>query len=161
MVPGNEFAGTIEQVGEDVTGLTVGEPVLGFSTLGAYAEPIVVPVDQVVRKPATMPWEVAGGFSGHAQGARNALNQMKVTKGDTVLINAAAGGLGAFAVQLARPRGVSTVIGTASPANHEYLRARPTSSAENSPSPPGPATVWRTWRTPTAILRPVTAEARS
>lgn len=123
IVPGNEFAGVIDEVGADVTGVRIGDEVLGFSTLGAYAEHIVVPADHVVGKPPAMPWDVAGGFSGHAQGARNALNRMRINEGDTVLISAAAGGLGAMAVQLARLRGADAVIGTASPANHDYLRS--------------------------------------
>jgi NADPH:quinone reductase-like Zn-dependent oxidoreductase len=123
IVPGNEFAGTIDQVGAGVTGFSVGDAVLGFSTLGGYAEWIAVPLDQVAPKPADMPWKIAGGFSGAAQGARNALNQMRVTAGDVVLINGASGGLGTMAVQLAKAMGASTVIGTASEANHEYLRS--------------------------------------
>lgn len=123
IVPGNEFAGTIDQVGAGVTGFSVGDAVLGFSTLGGYAEWVTVPYDQVVPKPADMPWKIAGGFSGAAQGARNALNQMRVTTGDVVLINGASGGLGTMAVQLAKAMGASTVIGTAGQANHDYLRS--------------------------------------
>lgn len=122
VVPGNEFAGTIDEIGAGVSGRAVGEEVLGFSTLGSYAEHIVVPVDQIASKPARMSWEVAGGFSGHAQGARNAVNQMRVAAGDVVLINSASGGLGAIVVQLARIRGAETIIGTANPRNHDYLR---------------------------------------
>ena len=122
IVPGNEFAGTIEAVAAEVPDLAVGDEVLGFSTLGGYAEHIVVPADQVARKPSNMSWEIAGGFSGHAQGARNAVGQMRVALGDTVLINSAAGGLGTIAVQLARLRGATMVVGTASPRSHDYLR---------------------------------------
>lgn len=122
VVPGNEFAGVVEEVGQNVTASAIGDEVLGFSTLGAYAEHIVVPADQIIGKPTGMSWEVAGGFSGHAQGARNALNQMRVERGDSVLINAAAGGLGSIAVQLAKLRGATTIVGTASPRNHGFLR---------------------------------------
>ena len=87
-------AGTIDQIGAGVTGFSVGDAVLGFSTLGSYAEWVAVPYDQVVPKPADMPWKIAGGFSGAAQGARNALNQMRVTTGDVVLINGASGSPG-------------------------------------------------------------------
>jgi NADPH:quinone reductase-like Zn-dependent oxidoreductase len=123
LVPGNEFAGVVDQVGDGVTGVPAGAEVLGFSTRGSYAEYIVVPADQAVRKPAGMPWEVAGAFSGTAQGAHLAVEQMGVGPGDVVLIDAAAGGLGTMAVQLAALRGAKTVVGTASPANHEYLRS--------------------------------------
>ncbi len=123
VIPGNEFAGIVDQAGPDVTGLAVGDPVLGFSTLRSYAEYQVVSADQVVRKPDDMPWEIAAAFSGAGQGAHMGLEQMRVQPGDTVLINGAAGGLGTASVQLARERGASTVIGTASEANHEYLRS--------------------------------------
>lgn len=123
MIPGNEFAGIVDQVGAGVTGLSAGDPVLGFSTLGGYAEHIAVSADQVVAKPDDMPWEVAGGFSGAGQGARNALAQMRVGPGETILVNGAAGALGTMIVQLALVRGATTVIGTASEPNHEYVRS--------------------------------------
>lgn len=123
VIPGNEFAGIVDQIGERVTGVEIGAEVLGFSTLHAYAEYLVVPADQIVPKPKDMPWEVAGGFSGNGQGAHLVLQAIGVGQGDTVLIHAAAGALGAFAVQLARAWGAAKVIGTASPANHDYLRS--------------------------------------
>ncbi|MEW1925248.1 NADP-dependent oxidoreductase [Streptomyces sp. NPDC088360] len=123
VVPGNEFAGTVDALGPGTTGFAPGDPVLGFSLLGSYAEYAVVPVENLVAKPDTMEWAVAGGFSGNAQGAHMALSAMRVGPGDTVLINAAAGGLGTLAVQLARAWGARTVIGTASEANHDHLRS--------------------------------------
>ena len=60
MIPGNEFAGVIDQVGEGVNQFVVGMEVLGFSLLHSYAEYIVVDADQIVIKPERMPWEVAG-----------------------------------------------------------------------------------------------------
>lgn len=122
-VPGNEFAGVVDRIGEGVNGFAEGEEVLGFSLLQAYAEYLVVRPEQIVRKPAGMPWEVAGGFSGNGQGAQMAMEMLRIGPGDAVLIHAAAGGLGTFSVQLARERGASLVIGTASPGNHEYLRS--------------------------------------
>ncbi|MGW1994974.1 NADP-dependent oxidoreductase [Embleya sp. NPDC001921] len=123
IVPGNEFTGTIDRIGSGVTGFAVGDAVLGFCTLGAYAESLVVAADQIVRKPGGMSWEIAGCFSGSAQGARNALAEMRVTSGDVVLINGASGGLGTMAVQLARAKGAAKVVGTASEANHDYVSA--------------------------------------
>src|SRR3954465_9271703 len=58
-IPGNEFAGVVDQGAAD---LPVGTEVLGFSVFKAYAEYLVVPADQVTPKPAGVPWEVAGGF---------------------------------------------------------------------------------------------------
>jgi NADPH:quinone reductase-like Zn-dependent oxidoreductase len=123
IVPGNEFAGVVDQVGAGVTGFSVGDAVIGFCTLKAYAEHVAVNADQVVLKPEAMPWEIAGGFSGAAQGARNALQQMGVGPGETILLNGAAGGLGTMAIQLAKIRGATTVIGTAREENHDHLRA--------------------------------------
>ncbi|BCY10887.1 NADP-dependent oxidoreductase [Actinoplanes sp. L3-i22] len=124
-IPGNEFAGVIDQVGaapaDPGGGVALGAEVLGFGRLGAYAEFVVVPADQVVVKPAGMPWEVAGGFSAGSQTAHIALETLGVEAGDTVVIHAAAGGVGTAAVQLAVDRG-ATVIATARPENHEYLR---------------------------------------
>jgi NADPH:quinone reductase-like Zn-dependent oxidoreductase len=122
IVPGNEFAGVVDQVGDGVSGFSVGDAVLGYTTLHSYAEYIAVSADQVVLKPDSMPWTIAGGFSGAAQGARNALQEMRVSPGETILINGAAGGLGTMAVQLAKIRGATTVIATAREENHDHLR---------------------------------------
>ncbi|GII62405.1 oxidoreductase [Sphaerisporangium krabiense] len=120
-IPGNEFAGVVDRTGPGVTGVAAGDEVLGFGRLDAYAEYIVVPADQVTAKPAEMPWEVAGGFSAGAQTAHIALRELGVGAGDTVLVHAAAGGVGTIAVQLAAAWGAA-VVGTASEANHDYLR---------------------------------------
>lgn len=122
-VPGNEFAGVVDEVGPDVVGVEVGAEVLGFSTTGGYAEHIVVPADQVAAKPARMPWTVAAALSGNGQGAHMALARIGVGPGDVVLINGASGGFGTIAVQLAKAWGAKTVIGTASERNHDYLRS--------------------------------------
>jgi enoyl reductase len=77
-------------------------------------------VDQVGD--GTMPWTVAAGLPAAGQAAHTALRQIAVNPGDTVLIHAAAGGVGTIAVQLACQWG-ATVIGTASEHNHDYLRS--------------------------------------
>ncbi|AJY75918.1 NADP-dependent oxidoreductase [Paenibacillus beijingensis] len=122
-IPGNEFAGIVDQVGDGVTGFSVGSEVLGFATLNCYAEYVTAPADQIVSKPGNMSWEEAGGLTGNGQGAYIALKAIGIGLGDTVLINGAAGSLGAFAVQLAKEWGAKTVIGTASESNHDYLRS--------------------------------------
>lgn len=122
-IPGNEFAGIVDQVGEGLTEFAVGDEVLGFNLLNSYAEYVVAGADQIVRKPAAMTWEEAGGLTGNGQGAHIALQAIGIVPGDTVLINGAAGSLGAFAVQLAKEWGAKTVIGTASVRNHDYLRS--------------------------------------
>jgi NADPH:quinone reductase-like Zn-dependent oxidoreductase len=111
-VPGNEFAGVTDD----------GAEVLGFSTLKAYAEYVVVPANQVTAKPAAMPWDVAGGFTAGAQTAHIALEELRITSDDTLLVHGAAGAVGTVAVQLAGLAG-ATVVGTASAANQDYLRS--------------------------------------
>lgn len=121
-VIGNEFAGVIDQVGAEVEGFAVGDEVLGFRTLGSYAEYLTAPTDQIVPKPAGLSWEIAGGLSGAGQTAHTAVEVLEVGPDDTLLVHAAAGAVGTVAVQLAVRRG-ATVIGTASEGNHEYLRS--------------------------------------
>ncbi|MFG1971420.1 NADP-dependent oxidoreductase [Nonomuraea fuscirosea] len=121
-VPGNEFAGVVDQVGEDVTGVAPGSDVLGFTALHAYAEYVVVPAANVTPKPPAVPWEVAGGLTAGVQTAELAIDGLGVAEGETLLVHAAAGAVGTAAVQIARRRG-ATVIGTAREVNHDYLRA--------------------------------------
>ncbi|MBV1855609.1 NADP-dependent oxidoreductase [Catellatospora tritici] len=118
---GNEFAGVVDQLGEGVTGLSIGDVVLGSANSVAYAEHVVTPATQVVAKPAQLDILTAGGLVAAAQTASGALMNLGVTSGDTLLVHAAAGSVGTVAVQLAREAG-ATVIGTASPGNHDYLR---------------------------------------
>ncbi|MBO8199982.1 NADP-dependent oxidoreductase [Streptomyces smyrnaeus] len=119
---GNEFAGVIDQAGENATGFPIGSEVIGWELLAGHAEFVVVPTDQIVSKPASMPWEVAGVFSASGQTAHTAIEQLGVGFGDTVLVHAAAGGVGTVAVQVAKAYG-ATVLGTAAPRNHDYLRS--------------------------------------
>jgi NADPH:quinone reductase-like Zn-dependent oxidoreductase len=120
-IPGNEFAGVVDEVGAGVTGVSAGDEVLGFGQLRAYAEYVVVPSDHVTPKPEAMPWEVAGGFTAGAQTASLALEALALSKADTLVVHGAAGAVGTMAVQLAAREG-ARVIGTAAPDNHDYLR---------------------------------------
>ncbi|MEU4720526.1 NADP-dependent oxidoreductase [Nonomuraea dietziae] len=121
-VPGNEFAGVVDQVGQGVTGFAEGDEVLGFSLLNSYAEYIVVGADQVAHKPAGVPWEVAGGLTAGVQTAELALDTIGVREGETLLVHGASGSVGTAAVQIARRRG-ARVIGTGREENHDYLRS--------------------------------------
>jgi len=119
---GNEFAGVVDAVGDGVTSLAAGDEVLGWTASNAYAEAVVVPLEQLVRKPVMMSWAVAGALSASGQTALTAVEALTIRRGDTVLVHGAAGGVGTMAVQLARLRGAH-VVGTASRENHDYLRA--------------------------------------
>lgn len=118
---GNEFAGTVDSVGEAVEGVAVGDEVLGWAALSSHADYVVTGQEAIVAKPAAMPWDEAGAISASGQTALTALRELRVRPGDTLLVHGAAGGAGSAVVQLARHRG-ARVIGTASEANHEHLR---------------------------------------
>jgi len=115
-------AGVVDQVGEGVTAFAVGDEVLGTSLTPAYAEAALADAAALVAKPAGLPWDVAGTLAGSGGTAWTVLEHLKVIQGEALLIHAASGGVGTFAAQLAVARG-ARVIGTASPDNHERLRA--------------------------------------
>ncbi|MFF8610952.1 NADP-dependent oxidoreductase [Streptomyces sp. NPDC015346] len=119
---GNEFAGVVDQVGAGVEGFAVGDEVIGFVDLAAYAEQVVVPVENLTLKPAELSWETAAVIGAVGQAAYNALRMLEVAAGETVLIHGAAGGVGSVAAQFARAWG-ARVIGTVSDDNHDYVRA--------------------------------------
>lgn len=119
---GSDVAGVVDQVGEGVTTFAVGDEVLGSSLTPAYASAAVADAAELVTKPTTVPWEVAGTLAGAGGTAWTVLDRLGISKGETLLIHAAAGGVGTFAVQLAVARG-ARVIGTASEHNHEQLRS--------------------------------------
>lgn len=112
----------VDQVGEGVTAFSVGDEVLGASVTPSYAQSALADPAALVARPASVPWEVAGTLAGTGITAWVALDKLKVTEGETLLVHAAAGGVGTFAVQLAVARG-ARVIGTASEPNHEQLRS--------------------------------------
>ncbi|MBQ1083297.1 NADP-dependent oxidoreductase [Nocardiopsis sp. B62] len=121
-VLGNEFAGTVSAVGPGARGFSVGDGVAGFRVLGCYAEYVNVPADQVAHVPPGVSWLTAGTLSASGQTAHTALERLDVRGGQTLLVHGAAGGVGTVAVQLAVARG-ARVVGTASAANHEYVRS--------------------------------------
>ena len=120
----------MDEIGAGVSGVSLGDAVFGFAMGGGYAQYAVL--EHFVAKPAAMSFEEAAGIPVPAETAVRVLDLLGAAAGDTLLINAAAGGVGTAAVQLARARG-ATVIGTASAANHEFLRslgATPTTYGE-------------------------------
>ena len=123
---GFEAAGVVSAVGEGAEGpagpISVGDEVIVYPTSGAYATDVLAPASSIVPKPSTLGFEQAAGLLLTAATAVHALTAAGVAKGETVLVHAAAGGVGSAAVQLAARRG-ATVIGTASERNHEYVRS--------------------------------------
>lgn len=120
-IPGVEFAGVVDATGEGVTGVAVGDEVLGWSTTGSYAEYALADAELVAPKPADLSWQDAAALTIASSTARRVLDELAVAEGDTLLLHGAAGAVGSAAVQLAAARG-ATVIGTASAANHDFLR---------------------------------------
>jgi NADPH:quinone reductase-like Zn-dependent oxidoreductase len=118
---GSDFAGVVDSLGPDVTTVAPGDEVIGWvDTRSSQAEYVVAEAANLARKPAHLPWEVAGaipvvGFTGWAM-----VRAVDVKAGDTVVVSGAAGGVGGIAVQLARRKG-ATVIGLAGPSNHDWL----------------------------------------
>ncbi|MGQ4517025.1 alcohol dehydrogenase catalytic domain-containing protein [Streptomyces sp. DW26H14] len=117
-VPGLEVAGVVDEVGEGVGDFAVGDEVVGWGR-GAYAEHAVMTT--AVKKPAGVPWSEAVAVPVAGETARRVLRLLDVKSGETLLVNGAAGAVGSIAVQLAVALG-ATVVGTASPANHDYVR---------------------------------------
>lgn len=118
---GTDLAGIVDQLGEGVTSVTVGDEVIGWvDTRSSQAEYAVVEAGNLAPKPDEVPWEVAGALPVAGFTARAAVRAVAVKPGDTLVVSGAAGGVGSLTVQLAKREG-ATVIGLAGPANHEWL----------------------------------------
>jgi NADPH:quinone reductase-like Zn-dependent oxidoreductase len=121
---GSDVAGDIEALGEGVEGWEVGTPIYGLKGLrgGAYANYTTIHPHEIAKKPATLSYAEAATVPHAALTAWYALFTIaNVQKGQRVLIHAAAGGVGHFAVQLAKMKG-AYVIGTASARHEAFLR---------------------------------------
>jgi NADPH:quinone reductase-like Zn-dependent oxidoreductase len=113
-VPGTDIAGTVAAVGANVTQLQPGDEVFGWCK-GAFAEYACAGAGDLVPKPADLPFEDAAALGVSAQVALQALRDYgNVRSGQTVLVNGASGGVGTFAVQIAKAFGaeVTGVCGT-------------------------------------------------
>lgn len=121
---GTDFAGVVQAFREGVSEFAAGDEVLGWTEERAsQAELVVVPADQLTAKPASVSWEVAGSLFVVRRAAYASVQAVAPQAGETVVVSAAAGGVGSVAVQLARRTG-ATVIGLAGEPNHEWLRRR-------------------------------------
>lgn len=123
-IRGRDFAGTVTAVGKNVTGLRPGDEVYGDlgQLEGAFAEYVAVPEGQVDRKPVNLTFEQAAAVPLAANTALMGLRDVaKVQPGQRVLINGASGGVGTFAVQLAKSFGTS-VTAVCSTRNVEIVR---------------------------------------
>jgi NADPH:quinone reductase-like Zn-dependent oxidoreductase len=115
---GYDAAGVVDQVGDGVTGVSVGDDVFGrgqhtqaeYAVLGSWA-----------AKPPSIDWAVAAAAGVAGETSERGLRLLDVNAGDTLFVDGGAGGVGAVAVQMALARGAK-VIASASQANHDYLR---------------------------------------
>jgi NADPH:quinone reductase-like Zn-dependent oxidoreductase len=129
LVPGWDVAGVVEEVGPAVTEFSPGDEVVGYVRRdhvqwGTYAELVPAPVRTLAPKPAALSWAEAAALPLAGLTAWQVLTRrLRVGEGDVVLVHAAAGGVGTFAVQLAQVLGARRVIGTASEGNAGHLRA--------------------------------------
>jgi len=118
---GSDLAGVIEELGEAIAGFAVGDEVIGFTNNRAsHAELVPVQAGQITPRPPGVPWEIAGALPIAGMTAYAAVRAVAPAPGETVVVSAAAGGVGSIAVQLARRAG-AIVIGLASEPHHRWL----------------------------------------
>jgi NADPH:quinone reductase-like Zn-dependent oxidoreductase len=122
-IPGAEPAGTVSAVGSGVSGFAVGDSVWAYPGLkGATAELVVVPAAVAAKRPTSLSVVDAAGAIVGVMTADEALDRLELAAGQTILVLAAGGNVGAYGVQLAKARG-ATVIAQASATDAERLRA--------------------------------------
>ncbi|MFG3048408.1 NADP-dependent oxidoreductase [Streptomyces sp. NPDC048241] len=128
VVTGWDVSGVVVRPGASVVEYAAGDEVMGYVredllSLGTFAEYIAAPVRTLARKPAALSFEEAAGLPLAGLTAYQVLVQiLNVKRGETVLIHAAAGGVGSLGVQIAAHLG-ARVIGTASERNHAFVRS--------------------------------------
>jgi NADPH2:quinone reductase len=120
---GSDLAGIVSAVGEGVTNFVEGDEVLGWSwDRSSHADFVAVPADQLITRPPDLDWSVAGSLYVVGVTAFAAVRAISPESGETVVVSAAAGGVGSLVVQLLTLRGVK-VIAIASVDNHGRLRS--------------------------------------
>lgn len=128
---GHEAAGVVDELGEGVTDVSLGGRVFGFSDEGAGAAELVL-LTHYALIPSSLTFVEAASLPVALETATRSLAALGVHPGTTLLVNGAAGGIGSAAVQLAKISS-ARVIGTASPANHAYLRSLGTEPVSYGP----------------------------
>ena len=124
-IPGADIAGVIEQTGSEVKTYKPGDQVYGYLDLdrcGAYAEFTIAKLNEIALKPKSASYEAAASIGCAALTAwQSLIDAGKLSQGQTVLIHGGSGGVGSFAIQIAKARG-ARVIATASTRNQETLK---------------------------------------
>jgi NADPH:quinone reductase-like Zn-dependent oxidoreductase len=114
-VPGSELCGDVTAVGAEVTDLEIGDRVVATTTVGAFAEDVVLAATAASRLPMEVDPVVAAGFLVAYTTAFHALRTARVAPGEVVLVLGAAGGVGLATVDLAKERGATVVAAASSP----------------------------------------------
>jgi NADPH:quinone reductase-like Zn-dependent oxidoreductase len=115
---GRDAAGVVDQIGEGLTGVSVGEDVFG---LGQNTQAEYAVLDTWAAKPPPIDWAVAAAAGVAGETSERGLRLLGIKSGNTIFIDGGAGGVGAVAVQMAMARG-ARVIASAGEANQDYLR---------------------------------------
>src|SRR5882724_9693928 len=123
LIPGYDVAGVVEKAGANVTKLKVGDAVYGYPTFGGgWADYVTVKESEVAAKPKSLNFvESAAVPMGALTAWQSLIDVAKLQPGQTVLIHGGSGGVGSFAIQIAKARG-ARVIATASTANQDLLK---------------------------------------
>ena len=116
--PGYDAAGVVDEVGEGVTDVAVGDEVFG---LGNHTQAEYAVLDAWAHKPASVDWAVAAAAGVVSETAERVLRLLGVTQDSTLFIDGGSGGVGSTVTQIAKARG-ATVIASASEATQDYLR---------------------------------------
>lgn len=127
-IPGFDVAGVVQDIGDDVVGLSVGDPVFSMIGMikvdglnGGYAEYVLAPAGNVIKKPESVTFAEAAGLATVGMTALRYLNLAGDVEGRRLFIDGIAGGVGSSVAQVGKARG-AYVIGTASRRHHAYLK---------------------------------------
>lgn len=121
--PGGEIAGEVEALGEGVTGLAVGDRVLGMIGFGGFATHIIANADRVIKIPDNMPYDDAACFVLTYGTSHHALkDRAQIKAGESLLILGAAGGVGVAAIELAKAAGARVIAAVSSEEKAQFCR---------------------------------------
>src|SRR5690349_21171304 len=123
LIPGYDIAGVVEKTGANISKLKVGDAVYGYPTFGGgWAQYVTVKEWEVAAKPKSLNFvEAAAVPMGALTAWQSLVDVAKVQPGQTILIHGGSGGVGSFAIQIAKARG-ARVVATASTANQDLLK---------------------------------------
>jgi NADPH2:quinone reductase len=123
-VPGSEFAGTVEAVGDGVSHLSVGDRVGGFGSTGGFGTHVVVDAAGLAPLPAGLPFDEASAFVLTYGTTHHALvDRAQLKAGETLLVLGAAGGVGTAAIQIGKALGARVIAATSSPEKNAFCRS--------------------------------------